>query len=360
MSQRKHRVGIIGCGKIAINHAAALQRIPEVELVACTDVDGERAAAFAADHGIARSYGDVGKMLTSGLDAVTVCTPHPVHEAGVLAAARHGLHVLCEKPIAITLEETDRMIDACRDAEVKFGVLFQRRFWPAAQRIRQALDDGTLGTPIIGTCAVRLGRDADYYAEPWRGRWDTEGGGVMINQGIHYLDLLQWFMGDCVSVSARIATLKHGDHMETEDACVAILEFASGGLATLTASVTFAPGLGNQVLISDTFGQTASLTEMPEGTCVGNDIWTVGGCEEYLLPYSVGIDNDPSLATIHQGLVPFHREQIQEFIQAVLDDREPAVSGTDARKSLAVIIAIYESARTGRPVAVSQLPAVIS
>jgi UDP-N-acetyl-2-amino-2-deoxyglucuronate dehydrogenase len=203
------RVGIIGCGKIARNHGSALRGIAGVQVRAVADADPARARAFASDHGVRHAFGDVDEMLAAGLDAVTVCTPHAAHEAGVLAAARHGLHVLCEKPIALSVEQADRMVAATAVAGVRFGVLFQRRFWPSAARIRAAIDDGRLGTPISGGVVARLNRDAAYYAEPWRGRRATEGGGVLITQAIHHIDLLQWFMGPARRVTGRCATLVH-------------------------------------------------------------------------------------------------------------------------------------------------------
>lgn len=355
---KKLRVGIIGCGKIAVNHAKALGGMPEVELVACSDTDAGRAADFASKFGIPRSYTDLDELLGSGVDAVTVCTPHPTHELVVVAAARHRVHVLCEKPVAISLAEADRMIEATEAAGVAFGVLFQRRFWPAARRIREAIDNGTLGEPIVGTCTVRLGRDREYYtADPWRGRWDTDGGGVLMTQAIHYIDLLQWYMGPAVEVVGRIATLKHGDYIEVEDTVAATVQFESGALATITASTTFAPGLGTQILVSGRNGAAASVTEFPEGSPGINDIWTLDGEEAYQQVHSTEIESDPPLAQIHEGLVPFHQMQIEDFVHAVLDGCPPVVTGVEARRSLEIILAIYESSRTGSPVAVGNAAA---
>ena len=204
-------------------------------------------------------------MLAAGLDAVTVCTPHTAHAEGVLAAARHGVHVLCEKPIAVSLDEADRMVEATAQAGVLFGVLFQRRFWPAAARIRRAIDDGRLGPPISGGVVARFNRDAAYYAEPWRGRWDTEGGGVLMTQAIHHIDLLQWFMGPATRVTGRYATLAHQDFIEVEDTVGAIVEFASGGVATIQAGTTFDPGLGAQVWVSDARGPHGERDGVPGG-----------------------------------------------------------------------------------------------
>jgi UDP-N-acetyl-2-amino-2-deoxyglucuronate dehydrogenase len=258
------RIGIIGCGRIARNHVRALRAIDGVQVPAVADVDAGRARAFAGEHGVDRAFGDWEQMLDTGLDAVTICTPHAEHEAGVLAAARRGLHVLCEKPIALRVEQAERMVAAADTAGVRLAVLFQRRFWPAAARIRAAIDDGRMGPPICGGVVARLNRGADYYrAEPWRGRWQTEGGGVLMTQAIHHIDLLQWFMGDARRVTGRCATLAHRQLIEVEDTAAALIEFASGAVATVQAGTTFQPGLGVQVWVSDAYGRTASVMEFP-------------------------------------------------------------------------------------------------
>ncbi|MEJ3745210.1 Gfo/Idh/MocA family oxidoreductase [Actinomycetes bacterium KLBMP 9797] len=343
------RVGIIGCGTIARSHVTALRGIAGVQVVAVVDVDIGRARGFAAAHGIPHAYRDADRLLGSGVDAVTVCTPHGAHEAGVLAAARHRTHVLCEKPVALTVAQAHRMIAATTAAGVRFGVLFQRRFWPAAVRVRRAIDDGRLGTPICGGVVARFHRDADYYAEPWRGRAATEGGGVLMTQAIHHVDLLQWFMGPARRVTGRCATLVHKGLIEVEDTAAAVVEFASGGIATIQAGTTFRPGLGAQVWVSDAQGRTASVMEFPEG--VGfTDISTVPGQEVSQTGRVRAGAPDLPLAEIHDHLVPYHARQIEDFVDAVRHGREPAVTGLDAVRSLEIIEAIYASSRTGAAV----------
>jgi len=346
------RVGIAGCGKIARNHLAALRGVPGVEVAAVADVDAARARAFAADHGVPRSYGDVEEMLASGLDAVTVCTPHDAHEAGVLAAARHRTHVLCEKPIALGVEQAHRMVAATAAAGVRFGVAFQRRFWPAAVRIRRALDEGALGPPVTGAVVARLNRDAAYYAEPWRGRRATEGGGVLMTQAIHHIDLLQWYLGPARRVTGRCATLVHHGVIDVEDTVGAVVEFASGAIATIHAGTTFRPGLGAQVWVSDARGRTASVTEFPEG--VGFlDLSTIPGDEVSVRAAGIGLTPDRTLAEIHDDLVPYHARLVEDFVEAVRGDREPAVTGRDAVRSLEIVQAVYASSRTGAPVEIN-------
>jgi predicted dehydrogenase len=343
------RVGIIGCGRIARNHLSALRGMAGVDVVGVVDVDADRARAFATTYGVPHAYRDADHLLAAGLDAVTVCTPHAAHEAGVLAAARHGAHVLCEKPVALSVEQAHRMNAATAAARVRFGVLFQRRFWPAAMLIRRALDDGRLGVPVCGGVVVRLNRDADYYAEPWRGRQATEGGGVLMTQAIHHIDLLQWFMGPARRVTGRCATLVHRGVIDVEDTAGALVEFASGAIATIQAGTTFQPGLGAQVWVSDARGHTGSVMEFPEG--IGfTDASTIPGAETFASGPRVGGTFDRPLAEIHDHLAPYHAMQIEDFVAALREDREPAVTGRDAVRSLEIIQAIYASSRSGATV----------
>jgi UDP-N-acetyl-2-amino-2-deoxyglucuronate dehydrogenase len=343
------RFGIIGCGKIAVNHVVALRQIPGVEVRAVADLDGMRAQSFARRFGVPTACTDTDQMWAAGLDAVAVCTPHAAHEAGVVAAARNGVHVLCEKPMATSLDQAQRMIEATTRAGVRFGVVFQRRFWPAAVRIRHAIDDGSLGPPIAGGAVVRFKRDRDYYAEAWRGTAAAEGGGVLMTQAIHHVDLLQWFMGRAVRVTGRVANLAHDGLIDVEDIASAIIEFASGGLATVAAGTTFDPGLGAQVWVSGANGRTAGLTEFPEG--IGfTDLWSLPGEEEYATGYRRGEPFDIPLSEIHRNLVPVHTQQIEDFVAAIREDRDPAVTGREAVKSLEIVQAIYSSSKLGGPV----------
>ncbi|MFL6098091.1 MAG: Gfo/Idh/MocA family protein [Blastococcus sp.] len=179
------RAAIVGCGTVAANHAMAYRATPGVDLVACCDLEPGKAVAFAARHGIEHAVDDVEAVLDLGADVLSVCTPHPTHEAMVLAAAARGVNVLCEKPIAVDLSSGLRMVEACEAADVTLAVVFQRRFWPAARRIRTAIDDGTVGIPVLGHTSVLLHRDTEYYtADVWRGTWATDGGGVLMTQAI--------------------------------------------------------------------------------------------------------------------------------------------------------------------------------
>ncbi|MCV2489207.1 Gfo/Idh/MocA family oxidoreductase [Geodermatophilus sp. YIM 151500] len=348
------RVGIVGCGRIAGNHARALHQVDDVEVVGCCDPAADRVAAFAAEHGVPYATPGLDGLVELGLDAVTVCTPHPVHEAVVVRAAEAGLHVLCEKPIAVDLAAADRMIAATDRAGVTLGVLFQRRFWPAAQRIRAAVDDGCLGRPVLGEVSVLLHRPAEYYAsDAWRGRWDTDGGGVLMTQAVHQIDLLCWFLGRPTQVSGFIRTHAHGAHIETEDSASAVVAFESGATATITATTAANHNLGNRVTVVGETGAIASVLEFPEGQEGVNELWTVPGETHLSTPFDAAREARPDIGSINARLGDFHTRQVQDFAQAVLLGREPAVTGRDARTSLAVVTAVYESSRTGRVVPIA-------
>lgn len=341
---RTVRTGLIGCGKIAPEHARALAALPESEFAAVCDADGARAQAIATEYGVPRVFTEPGEMLRSGaVEAVNVCTPHPSHAPVVVAAAAAGVHVLCEKPIAASLADADRMIAAAVRAGVTFGVIFQRRFWPAAMRIRAAIDAGRLGKTTLGECVVRIWRSPEYFAsDPWRGTWATEGGGVLMNQAVHAIDQLQWFMGPAAEVTGRIATLRHGDSIDVEDTAVATVLFANGALGVIEAATTVDPGFGYRVSVHGDSGAVIGVWERHEGDQGLNDVWTIPG-EEELREEWAATDLQPDGPS-------FHQLQIQDFLRAVRDGRPPLVTGEEGRKSLEIIQAIYRSSRTGQPV----------
>jgi UDP-N-acetyl-2-amino-2-deoxyglucuronate dehydrogenase len=348
---KKLRVGIAGCGNISDNHFQAYDSLEDAEVIGVCDVDLGRAEQFAADRQIPHAVDSIAKLLDLEVDIISVCTPHPTHEQVVVEAAGRGVHILCEKPIAISSESARRMTSAAHEAGVKLGVLFQRRFWPAARELRAALDDGRIGQPILGSCSILLHRDSAYYSSAaWRGTWETDGGGVLMTQGIHYIDLLQWYMGDVVEVSAQIRTLVFSGEIEVEDVAVATLSFASGAVATVHATTAANPSVGARVHVIGHNGASASVSEFPEGAEGVCDLWAIPGEENHVDPFDKGLGINIPIAQINAELMPYHRLQVADFVSAVLNDTEPAVTGDEALKSLEIIAAIYESARLGKPV----------
>ncbi|WP_275775477.1 Gfo/Idh/MocA family oxidoreductase [Paenarthrobacter sp. Y-19] len=352
------RIGIAGCGAISRNHLEAFNALADAVIVGVCDVDLQRARDTAEARGIPAAVNSVPELLGLGVDVISVCTPHPTHEEVVLQAAAAGVHVLCEKPISTDLASAERMVKACDDAGVKLGVLFQRRFWPAAQRIRAAIDDGTLGRPIMGRCSVMLHREPEYYSrDAWRGTWASDGGGVLMTQAIHYIDLLQWFMGEVAEVYGKINTFKHSGHIEVEDSATAVITFASGAIATLEASTAVSPSLGVQIRITGETGASASLTEFPEGSDGRVDLWAAAGTISSEPVFPSGVDPNVSLATINGQLIPHHTTQVRDFVRALRNGDDPAITGRDATKALRILLAVYESSRTGVPVRFDHAPA---
>ncbi|BCW64462.1 Gfo/Idh/MocA family oxidoreductase [Arthrobacter sp. StoSoilB22] len=348
---RTFRVGIAGCGAISRNHLEAFRALNNVQIVGVCDVDADRARATAEAWGIPNAVTSMEELLNLGLDIVSVCTPHPTHEEVVLKAAAAGVNVLCEKPIATKLESAERMVEACENAGVQLGVLFQRRFWPASQKIRAAIDDGTLGKAILAQCSVMLHRAPDYYnRDAWRGTWESDGGGVLMSQAVHQIDLLQWYLGDVAEVYGKVNTYRHADYIEVEDSAKAVITFTSGAMATLEASTAVSPNLGIQLRITGETGASASLTEFPEGSDGRLDLWAVG--EQIVVEpvHPEGVEPNVDLSVINGQLIPFHKLQVQDFVQALENGTEPAITGKDALKSLRILLAVYESSRTGQPV----------
>ena len=243
----KIKVGLIGLGKVAHLHARALQSVARASFVAVCGRDIQRTQAFADEYSV-RAFTDLGAMLQE-IDCLIVGTPHPAHAKITVAAAKAGVHVLVEKPLAASLEDCDRMIQAARDNKVKLGTVSQRRFYAPCQRIKAAIDDSKIGRAILGSVAMYGWRDRAYYeSDVWRGTWSDEGGGVLVNQAPHQLDLLLWFMGPVAQLAGYHANLNH-PFIEVEDTAVAIVRFRSGALGQITVSNAQNPALWGKVAV---------------------------------------------------------------------------------------------------------------
>jgi predicted dehydrogenase len=354
------RTALIGCGKVGWIHAEALSTLPEARFVAVCDAHPERAAALAERYGV-RAHADMAALLRPGdVQAVTICTPHPLHAEPAIQAADAGVHVLVEKPMAARLDDCDAMIRAAQKAGIKLGVVSQRRWYEPVLRMRAAIDDGKIGTPVLGIVLMLSWRDRAYYqSDPWRGRWDTEGGGVLVNQAPHQLDILQWLMGAIDEVSGSWANFNH-PYVEVEDTALAMIRFRSGGLGSIVASLAQEPGLFTKVHIHGSTGASVGVETDRGATFVAGmsaitappqtDLWTIPG-EEHLLAQLQAEDHarfERIDATTH-----YHRLQIQDFLQAIRDDRPPRVTGADGRIVVEIFTAIYRSQRERRPI---QLP----
>ena len=355
-------VGLIGCGKVGQIHAAALKQLSDVEFVAACDTSAERAEVFAAKYG-ARPFTDLGTMLREGeVEAVVIGTPHPLHAAAAIQAAEAGVHVLVEKPMAASLADCDAMIAASRKAGVVLSVISQRRFFEPVLRMKAAIEAGKIGTPILGVYQMYSWRDPSYYrSDPWRGRWDTEGGGVLVNQSPHQFDILLWLMGPVAEVSGYWGNLNHPT-VEVDDTAVASLRFRSGGLGSIVASLSQKPGIYSKIHTHGSNGASIGVETDRGATFIAGvseiveppmtDLWTIPG-EEHLLPQFQAEDR-ATFARVN-ATTHYHALQIADFLQAIRDQRQPLVTGEDGRAVVELFTAIYQSSRESRGV---KLPVV--
>lgn len=346
MSLSKTRFGIIGCGVIAPWHADAISGLDEAELTAVCDCIPEKAEKMAQEYG-ARAYDNYHDLLAStDVDAVCICTPSGMHADMAIDAARAGKHILSEKPIDINLDKIDLMIQECRKAGVKLGCIFQRRTSPLWRELKDAVECNALGKMVLGDIYLKYYRSQKYYdSGGWRGTWALDGGGALINQGVHMVDILQWIMGPITSLYGRADHLVR--NIETEDTAVAVVTFANGAFGVIQGTTSVYPGMKHRLELHGEQG-----TILVEGEKLLK--WEVEGqeCKTSSEDGQGGVDI--KLGTAETPPTPNrirgHQLQILDLIQAIREDRDPMVNGEEARKSVEIILAIYESARTGRPV----------
>ena len=355
---QKIRTAIIGCGKVSDVHAEALKNTPEAQFVAVYSRSPEKAKQYGEKYGV-RGFCDIREMIASaGVEAVIECTPHPAHRDAAVVAAEAGAHVLVEKPLASTLQDCDEMLAAAKQAKVKIGVVCQRRFYSPVQRVRRAIDEGKIGKPALGTVLMLGWRDQKYYeSDPWRGQWKAEGGGVLVNQAPHQLDLLQWLMGPIDELFGVWSNFNH-PYIEVEDSAVAVIRFRSGALGNIVVSNSQQPGLYGKVHVHGQNG--ASVCVQTDGGAMFiagmssiqeppvNDLWTVPG-EEALLARWQQEDSD-LFNGLEDAMGHYFQLQIGDFLRAIIDGREPLVSGEDGRRTVEIFTAIYRSQRTHSPV----------
>lgn len=339
--------GVVGTGMIAGFHAKALAAIPNARLVGAFDAVGERAQKFAAEQGCT-AYTELDAMLANkDIHVVTICTPSGAHRDPAVAAAQAGKHLLVEKPLEITLARCDDIINACQKAGTLLGGILPSRFTPANLALKAAIDSGRFGRLTLGDTYVKWWRTQQYYDQGgWRGTWKLDGGGAYMNQAIHNVDLLQWFMGDVTEVCGLTATLAH-ERIEVEDVGTAIVKFKNGALGTLEASTSVYPGLLKKTEIHGTEGSV--IVEQDDIL-----LWDFKNAkpedEEIRSSFArksanTGGAADPSAISF----VP-HQRQFEDFIAAIESKRKPIIDGAAARKSVEIILAIYESSWTGRRV----------
>jgi UDP-N-acetyl-2-amino-2-deoxyglucuronate dehydrogenase len=333
------RVALVGCGRISRNHFEAIERVEGLELSAVCDVVPERAAAAAERLGVP-AFTSYERMLAEGdFDAVAICTPSGLHPQHGIMAARAGKHVISEKPMAISLAAADELVQACDAAGVQLFVVKQNRLNAPVQLLKRAIDRGRFGRLYMANCTVRWTRPQEYYDQaPWRGTWEFDGGAFM-NQASHYVDLVQWLVGPVESVMAKTATLAR--HIEAEDSGVALFKFRNGALGAMEVTMlTYPRNLEGSITL---LGERGSVKI--GGTAVNRvEHWAFADYDDDDKLVETASTNPPSV-------YGFGHEAYYRNVLAVLrGEALPDTDGRAGRKSLELILGIYESAKTGREV----------
>ena len=335
--------GVVGCGVISDTHLDAIKELPNARIIAVCDTREEAAKAKAEQYGC-DYYTDLAEMLKDdSIDVCNIVVPSGLHAQLGIQCADAGKHVICTKPIDITLEKIDALIEACDRNGVKCGATHQLRGYTVYKRLKEAAESGRLGKLLYGNAMVPWYRSDEYYGDGWHGTKALDGGGALMNQPIHYVDLLIWLMGEVASLGGYADALAH-DMIEVEDCATAALKFTSGAQGVIQGTTCTSKGHPAVLSIHGTRGNVV---------VVGDDIkfWEVEGEPEEvnLNAGQAGGAADPKLGMLGEA-VQAHTEQIADVLAAAAEDREPVLSGREARRAVEVILRIYESAVTGEMV----------
>ena len=335
---------ILGTGIIAEVHRQAIAMNADLgaSLVAVGHYDPSRFAEIGERFGVP-CVSEADLLKRPDVAVVCLATPSGQHAEQAIAAAAAGKHVLVEKPLALSVADADAMIVACEKAGVRLGVLLQRRAEPLFRQVYEAIRSGDVGEITMASVCMPYHRPQAYYdTAAWRGTWEQDGGGVLMNQGIHFVDLLLWLMGDDpVRITARAATLQR--EIEVEDTVVATLEFSNGALATLSATTTAPPGIRQRVEIYGTAGaiqlegDAVVRWESAAGSGPGASQRASSGAR----PATATASPFPTVGS--QSPVA-HAELIRDFVEALRDGRPFAVDGHEGRRSVAAVVGVYEAA----------------
>jgi predicted dehydrogenase len=328
-------------------HARAVAELRNARLVACCSANPESALRFAEEHSCT-AYEDLPAMLADpAVDVVSICSPSGAHMEAALAAARAGKHVIVEKPLEVTVARCDRIIRECEKHGVSLATIFPSRFHESSRLLKKAVDQGRFGKVTLGDAYVKWFRTQKYYdSGAWRGTWKLDGGGALMNQAIHSVDLLVWLMGPVESVAAHTAMLAH-ERIEVEDVAVASLRFASGALGTIEASTAAYPGYLKRIEISGSHGTAVLEEEDIKVWDFARTLKSDTALRERMAGKTKtgGGAADPAAIGHHA-----HAAQFKDFLQAIQKGTTPSIDGHEGRRSVEVIEAIYKSAKTGKAV----------
>ena len=350
------RFAIVGCGVIGGAHAKSLESLADrAELVAVADTVPERAAAFATEYGV-RALNSLEEVLAQpDIDVVTLATPSGLHGDEAIATLEAGKHVIIEKPLDVSVEMARKVLAAEAKSDKVAMVVSQLRYEPAITVVREAVTSGAFGKITSAATSMAWWRSQEYYdSGDWRGTWELDGGGALMNQGIHAIDLFRWLMGDPVEVYAWADRLAH-ERIEVEDTAVAVVRFANGAIGTIHGTTAAYPGVSRRIQIHGDKGSAI----MDDGTlayfhAAGSPYGGSGegNQADSVLPKENASDVAAASAALKPGS---HSKQFADFLDAVAEGRPPLVTVTEGAKTLALICSIYESARTGASVKIPQL-----
>lgn len=338
------KVGLIGGGNISGTHARAAKAIPGVEIAAVFGMNHQKVQRLAEEYG-GTPYFEFEKFLAHlPMDFVAIGSPSGLHAEQGIAAAHRGLHVLTEKPLDISIRAADALISATASANVKLGVFFQDRFKTDLIRVKKWLDAGILGKPILADARVKWFRPAEYYGTSrWRGTLGLDGGGALINQAIHTVDLLLWLFGDVARVQAQKKTALH--KIEAEDTLTALLEFRNGATGVLQATTSVYPGYPRRVELTGDQGTVI----IEHDRIVAADLRNPPADAE-----GRGDDKNLSASSATVSDIRGHQAAMEDFIQAIQNNTMPRCSGVEGRRSLALVEAIYAACESGSRVEVER------
>jgi UDP-N-acetyl-2-amino-2-deoxyglucuronate dehydrogenase len=338
-------IGLIGGGNITETHARAARAIPGVEIAAVHGINAEKIARLCREYG-GTPYQDFNAFLQHRpMDLVIIGSPSGLHAEQGIAAARHGLHVLTEKPIEISTARADALISAAKQSGVRLGVIFQDRTKAHIRQLKTWLDQGSLGKVLFVDARVKWYRPPEYYANShWRGTLALDGGGALINQGVHTIDLLLWLLGDVVRVQARTATLLH--KIEAEDTAVATLEFPGGALGIIHATTAAYPGYPRRVEVTGSKGTVILEHDRIIAVDLGNSPASVRAAADLAALADAAKDENKSASSAAVSDFRGHQAVLEDFLTAIQQNRAPACDGTEGRRSIALIEAIYRAAKT--------------
>jgi predicted dehydrogenase len=367
LEDREIRFGVVGCGAVGPTHVGAIARIAGAKMLAVADLHAEKAKKTADKFQVPRIYPSLEKLLEDrDIDVVCLSTPTGMHADGAISAMRAGKHVIVEKPMEISLEACDRMIAEAEKTGKKLTVISQHRFDASTMQLKKLIDAGELGKIFLADATVKWWRKQEYYdSGDWRGTWAMDGGGELMNQGVHTVDVLQWLVGGVASVYARTLTAAH-ERIEVEDVAAAVLTFRNGAIGTLIATTAAYDGLPVRIDVSGTGGSATlegdTLTRLSLRN--GKQYQTGEAADHAISVARGGTDSvrDAVSRVAHSaapaaGWGDAHQAQIQDFIQAIRTDTDPLITPRAAREPVEIIMSAYRSAKTGQPVPLGQMPA---